>query len=750
MPERTSYDEAMQLSQARLRVQDPDVKQGKVEMITMRTNVGSMQKPWGRQGGFAVVYKFRTQSGKLRALRCFLVQMTPDTQFRYERIGRYFAAYASKITVEFKYYGTGILLKENVYGRLESNTYPVVEMEWVEGMTLVNYIDELCAKRDQVGLDDALNQWQMIIATLRAANISHGDLAGVNILVKPDGRLVLVDYDGVYIPEFAGLPQIVLGQADFQHPQMNQRPFNEHTDDFSAMVIYTALAALKIQPDLWGKYTRRNGQGELIDENILFKQQDFVDPDRSSLFMDIERISDPQVTEAVQKLRQACKQPIGQVVIDISPPEKQALTKLEQAIQRGDDEEILNAWVPGLLDNYGPAQQYLSRVTQARQAIALAQQRRLALIKFRVALMNKSVQQIADSYDAALLDSDGSITNQERGILQLAQDFVRAYRGNDDQAIVAASEEILNFSYRTHFAFSAQEKQRIELAQQRKIALVKFRMSLMSKNPQQISNSYDWILDDCKNVTVQERETVKMAKALLLAFFKNDDNAIIDAWEAIRNAPDQQAFILSQDHQQRIQSIQQRSSTLTKFRLALAGREIQQIADSCDSSLESNKAITSEERAIVALARAFTSARKSNDDQGIVAVYDEIQQSRYSQSFSFTEQDQRRISLAQQCKAALIRLRLAMMNKHVCQIAAAYDSVLDGCGSITKEERAQVQLVRSFAQAYQKDDDREIADAAFAIQQSSYQRSLLFTSQESQRIALAQSRNVKLGGPTNA
>src|SRR5437870_1239598 len=112
MPERAAYDEAMLLSQARLKVPGQDLKQGKVETITMQSVAGSMKRPWGIQGGFAVVYKFSTQSGKIRALRCFLTKMDPDLQYRYERIGTYFAAHIPNIAVEFKYYDSGILLKE--------------------------------------------------------------------------------------------------------------------------------------------------------------------------------------------------------------------------------------------------------------------------------------------------------------------------------------------------------------------------------------------------------------------------------------------------------------------------------------------------------------------------------------------------------------------------------------------------------------------------------------------------------------
>src|SRR5260370_230398 len=362
MPERTPYDEAMMLSQARLRVLDADLKHGQVETISMQTNAGVIKRPWGIQGGFAVVYKFRTQSGKMRALRCFLVQMDPDMQFRYERISAYFAAYASDITVEFKYYNSGIVLKENIQGQLQNKTYPVIEMEWIEGVTLIEGIDELCRKRDQTRLADVVDQWIAILRTLHQARISHGDLAGVNVMIRPNGRLVLVDYDGVYIPDFANLPHILLAQADYQHPQMHLRPFNEKTDDFSALVIYTALVAVHAKPELWDKYMHRGSQTIPLETNLLFLRQDFIDPERSSLFADLEQIHDTRLRVAVQALKSACRQsatqPIDISTLDPDFEKQQALIQLEQAIHHDNDQEIVKAWIPALLDNYGPAQQH--------------------------------------------------------------------------------------------------------------------------------------------------------------------------------------------------------------------------------------------------------------------------------------------------------------------------------------------------------------------------------------------------------
>ncbi len=834
MPERATYDEAMLLAQARLKVLDPDLKQGKVERITLQTVAGVMERPWGIQGGFAVVYKFRTQSGKVRALRCFLVHMNPDTQFRYERIGAYFAAHAPDITVEFKYCNDGIILKETVYGKLESKTYPVIEMEWVEGATLVEHIDELCKKRDRAGLADVVKQWLAIVSTLRRASISHGDLAGVNVMVRPDGRLVLVDYDGVYIPDFAGLPQVVLGQVDYQHPQMHQRPFNERTDDFSALVIYTALLALQIRPELWDAFTPLGSRGAPLDTNLLFKQQDFLDPDRSRLFAELEKMSDTRIKAAVQALKHACQQSIMQVMLDLGllDPDfdkRQALTQLEQAIQRDDDEEIVKSWVPALLDNYGPAQQYLARVAHARQVVQalkrfrdalqmgamqqivaaydpildnckgvtyeqrelvvyaydfvqayhtdddqaivaaweaiqssryqgkftltgqeqqrveLARQRKAALVKFRLAMMNKNIQQIVASYDALLLDTCTGVTPQERGLLQVAQDFVRAYQSDDDQDIAAATDEIENFSYRGQLNFTQQERQRIELARLRKTALVKFRLGLMSRNAQQMVANYDWILDDCKSVTAQERDMLHLAKNFVQAYHRDDDEAIAAAWEAIQQASYQKLFAFNSQDLQRIQAIQQYKTALVKFRLALASKSAQQIVASYNPVLDSSRTITHEERDLLRVARDFVNAYRGNDDQAIVSAWEEIQDPRRQQFFIFTEQERQRITLAQQRKVALVKFRLAVMNKNIQQILAAYDPQLDSCSNVTQDERNLLQVARDFVQACHSNNDQEIIAAWTAIQNSPYQKSFVFTSAEVQRIALAHARGIRQG-----
>ena len=98
------------------------------------------------EGGFAVVCSFRTQSGHMKAMRCFHVVMISDTQFRYERMSSYFRGILSDITVDFHYYEDGILVKETAQST-QKKVCPVIVMEWIDGVTLLDKVDNLCKHR---------------------------------------------------------------------------------------------------------------------------------------------------------------------------------------------------------------------------------------------------------------------------------------------------------------------------------------------------------------------------------------------------------------------------------------------------------------------------------------------------------------------------------------------------------------------------------------------------------------------------
>ena len=253
MPSRTELDEAI-LAPPKLRLVPQYLHDGTPETIT----VAGVPTPWAKSGTFAVVYKFRLRSGQPKAIRCFYKEEVPlKMQRRYERLHALLPRHAPAFTVGFQYEPQGIK------ARGEDNklrTYPIVVMDWVEGEDLLKEIGRLAKAKDTDKLRELARKWVDLIFAMKKIQMAHGDLSGGNVMVRPNGELVLVDYDGLYLPD-PELEQCVpeeFGEPDYQHPNRQQRPYNEHMDDFSALVIYLAILALCERPALFQKYVKHN------------------------------------------------------------------------------------------------------------------------------------------------------------------------------------------------------------------------------------------------------------------------------------------------------------------------------------------------------------------------------------------------------------------------------------------------------------------------------------------------------------
>ena len=740
MPDRLACDRAMNLSKVRLRVYDPDLKNGEV----MKTQVGPSWSPWGLQGGFAVVYKFRTYSGKIRALRCYLTPMKPDIQYRYERIGAYFARHIPDITAEFKYHNDGILIDEQSQGNTTTKKpYSLIEMEWIEGTTLPEYVARLCQQRDQTGLGDIVDQWVAIIKALRHAQIAHCDLAGGNIMVRQNGRLVLVDYDGVYIPDFAGMAGVVDGQADYQHPDVAQRPFNEQADTFSFMVIYAALLALHLRPELWQKYAQQDSSNKTLDTNLLFKKQDFLDPGGSRLFSELETINDTRLGAVMRDLKQACRQPVTQVQLSpyIGDPEKEALDKLEQAIQQDDDEEIVRAWQSTLLDTYEPAQQHRARFEQAQDMVRKIED-------FRDAVQSGLMQQMVDRYDPDL-DHCKNIKPEERDLLRLARTFREAYRNDDDDMLNAVWDEILTLNYSASFRLTWQETQRRDLAQQRQEAFIAFQKALASKKAQSIVDAYDPVLDSSPRISAEERDTLDLAEEFTRAYRSDDDERIIDASERLQQSPLSWRIAFTSDERKRISLARLRLAALEAFRQALLKKDIEAIVGAYDQILDTLSTISFEERQLLQAAQRFAQAYEQHDDQEIVASSEVITQS-YSQSLLFTPEQEQRIEQARRRVAMLEKLRRALASKSIEQVVDAYHPIMEVSKSISSDERQLLTWALDFTQGCNEDDDEAIVRTWDDVQNSSHRYAFALTLEEEQRLSLAQQRVTALESFRNA
>ncbi len=237
-------------------------------------------------GQFASVYEITTATGRW-AVKCFLRNI-PDLHERYARIAEHLSRYQAPYFVTFEYQPAGI--------RVQGNAYPLVKMEWFDGITLNQFVENNLGRRGV--LHDLERSWTSLLQDLRDFSVAHGDLQHGNVMVGADGRLRLIDYDGMWVPALDGQKSHEIGHPNFQSPQRTEHDFNPGIDRFSGDVIRTAIRALARKPALWHQYD--NG------DNLLFRRADFLDPARSPLFKDLRSLGDREIRSAIDALTKSC------------------------------------------------------------------------------------------------------------------------------------------------------------------------------------------------------------------------------------------------------------------------------------------------------------------------------------------------------------------------------------------------------------------------------------------------------------
>ena len=113
-------------------------------------------------------------------------------------------------------------------------------------------------------------------AWLRSQPFAHGDIKPDNIMVRPDGTLTLVDYDGMFVPAMKGHKSPTIGTKDFSHPLRTIDDFDETIDDFALASIALSLKAISLDPSLLQIYG--------ASDRLLFSAADYLDLSKSNTF----------------------------------------------------------------------------------------------------------------------------------------------------------------------------------------------------------------------------------------------------------------------------------------------------------------------------------------------------------------------------------------------------------------------------------------------------------------------------------
>lgn len=284
-PSPQDYNEAIQNLAAN--TADPQLRNGHVHL----TNLGL---PRPLTGAFASVYRVDSHSSAPVAVRCFLRDIR-DQETRYEHISNFVQNDSLPYTVTFDFLRNGI--------RVGANWFPALKMDWVSGPNLDQYIaNNLQSQHKLARL--ALDFCQMC-HDLREAGIAHGDLQHGNIIIASEG-IRLVDYDGMYVPAMSGMHSNELGHRNYQHPSRAPKDFNANLDNFAAWVIHTSICCTALDSSLWNKLAAG-------DDCLLFRRDDFVQPEHSYAFNLLEKHSDPDIRHLAQHLRWLCHKRIEEV-----------------------------------------------------------------------------------------------------------------------------------------------------------------------------------------------------------------------------------------------------------------------------------------------------------------------------------------------------------------------------------------------------------------------------------------------------
>ena len=227
-------------------------------------------EPYRSSGAFAVVFKMKDeQTGKCYALKCFTEEQEGRAE-AYRKIAEELEFVDSPYITSVKYLEKEIFVDSNC----EDEEFPVLLMDWIEGETMETYI--AANYTDTHAMAMLCYRFCKMAAWLRSQPFAHGDIKPDNIMVRPDGTLTLVDYDGMFMPAMKGQKSPTVGTKDFSHPLRTIDDFDETIDDFALASIALSLKAISLDPSLLQTYG--------ASDHLLFSAADYLDLSKSKTF----------------------------------------------------------------------------------------------------------------------------------------------------------------------------------------------------------------------------------------------------------------------------------------------------------------------------------------------------------------------------------------------------------------------------------------------------------------------------------
>ena len=235
-------------------------------------------RPMMSLGNFAVVFKMKSvDTGRCYAIKCFIKDQEGRAE-AYQRISEELEFVSSPYLLHVQYLKNELFVDTT---QTDQEEFPVLKMEWMEGKPLDAYLRENIY--DSYALEMLTYRFCRMGAYLLSQPFAHGDLKPDNILVRENGELALVDYDGMFVPSMEGQKARELGSPDFRHPLRDENQFDSHIDDFAIASMALSLKAIALDPSLLEKYGAA--------DRLLFSAEDYRNLGESNIFKALVSLS---------------------------------------------------------------------------------------------------------------------------------------------------------------------------------------------------------------------------------------------------------------------------------------------------------------------------------------------------------------------------------------------------------------------------------------------------------------------------
>ena len=311
------------------------IREAKDNLDTLSHLVPVLDKygePYRSSGAFAVVFKMKDeQTGKCYALKCFTEEQEGRAE-AYRQIAEEFEFVDSSYITSVKYLEKEIFVDSNC----EDDEFPVLLMDWIEGETMETYI--AANYTDTHAMAMLCYRFCKMAAWLRSQSFAHGDIKPDNIMVRPDGTLTLVDYDGMFVPAMKGQKSPTIGTKDFSHPLRTIDDFDETIDDFALASIALSLKAISLNPSLLKSYG--------ASDRLLFSAADYLDLSNSKTFTALQGLLADEEARTLMSmfLLASAKKDLSMCSFRLfgvqKPKEEEEQKPKEKEIQKPKNEEV--------------------------------------------------------------------------------------------------------------------------------------------------------------------------------------------------------------------------------------------------------------------------------------------------------------------------------------------------------------------------------------------------------------------------